>query len=113
MPWLGSTDSKLPVVSVAFLVWSALAPFWVRAPVRWIYREFDQNSPDRTRDFHLVTFELTVSWCCVASSICGLVVGVLDHSHVAGGIAAVSFNLIVLARSYGVRWLDRPELRWI
>jgi len=71
-------ETKLLVIAVAFLVWSSLAPVWVRAPVRWIYREFDQNSPDRTRDQHLLAFERLVIGLCILATTFGAIAIAMD-----------------------------------
>ena len=59
------------VVAIGFLVWSSLAPVFLRAPVRWIYELFNQHVPNKTQDLHLTQFERRVIYVCLFASICG------------------------------------------
>jgi len=111
--WLGADTQRSQLLSIGFffLLWSSLAPFWVRAPVRWIYREFDQNSPDRTRDLHLVSFERFVTWLCLVSTLSGIGMTVARLGSPWGwlGLLGLAINAVALLRSHGL--LDR--FRWV
>jgi hypothetical protein len=99
---------------VGFMVWSGFAPYWVRAPMRWIFREFDQNAPDKTSDPNLRSFELRVGVLCLVATIIGSYLGSHElHSSwvLYFGIPLLALNVLVILRSAGR--LDSPALRWI
>lgn len=62
--------SSQNAILIGNLVWATGAPFIVRAPVRWIYYEFDRNvDDDVTRDRQIVHFEQWVLLACVVTSL--------------------------------------------
>jgi hypothetical protein len=109
----GDKGKGLFVVSLGLLIWSTFAPFLIRLPVRWIYREFDQNASDVTRDEHLVKFEIGVIIACLVATMAVTAAYYLrDLSAFVGvGVLACVFNIVVLLRSRGR--LGHDAFRWI
>lgn len=62
----------LNVAQVGLLVWSSTTPYLVRAPVRWIFLEFDPGAPHGTSDPHLVRLEQFVAWSCLFATLMGI-----------------------------------------
>lgn len=99
-------------VIVSFLVWSTITPVVIRAPVRWIYHEYDQNMEDMTRDRDLVRFEQVVTGLCALTAL----ICVIDLYPV---LKEVSFYLVlapllaclVFARALG--FLGQGIFRWV
>lgn len=108
--------TSIEAITGAFLFWSALASFLVRAPMRWIYHLHTQDTSDRTRDPHLKTFEQFMSWICLCSTLIGsaLLIGglrVREEWAVVLVCFAVAIDFVVIARSHGKA--DWAPLRWI
>jgi hypothetical protein len=95
---------------LGFLIWSVLAPWIVRAPIRWIYREYDQNATDATSDPHLAQFERRViSGCLLAALLaCGTAGCLVGWSLVWLGPVIPG---LALARSFG--WFKNDFLKWL
>lgn len=102
--------TKLLIISACNAVWASLTPWIVRAPVRWIYDEFDQNTSDSTRDPQVVHFEQRVVAICFVAFLlaalgCYLIIGL--SWWYAGGL----IPLVCLVKS---RWAGGGSyLRWV
>lgn len=105
--------SDLAVAQVGLLVWSSATPYLIRAPVRWIFAEFDQGAPHGTRDPHLIRLEQFVSWSCLVATLVGIyfIWNSLQHaSWQALAIFGVLLNVFVILK--GLLLLPRV-MKWI
>ncbi|MFZ1415793.1 MAG: hypothetical protein WAS73_14630 [Defluviicoccus sp.] len=108
---------KINAVVIGFLIWAFFAPLIVRAPLRWVYREADQNTDDATRDRQLRDFEqYVISGCLVAAVLASGAVYWLKMTLL--GIDIWSYVLllpllpiIALLRSFGK--LNFDIFRWV
>jgi hypothetical protein len=90
--------------ALAFLTWSLITPWIIRAPVRWTYLEYDQNSPDITRDPHLVNFERWVTWACLLSAalgVAGLVPFIGHYAAYVGLLLLPTIYLLARVHAFG------------
>lgn len=110
LAWLHDEAPDRQVVAVVggFLGWAVLAPWIVRAPLRWIYREYDQNAADATSDPHLAKFERWVISGCLLASLVGGFTGSIMFGRVAW--LGPVIPALALARSLG--WKN-DALKWL
>ena len=114
-------------IVTCFRCWSSLAPWFVRAPIRWIFNEFNLNTKDSTRDPHLRNFERLVIVLCLIATPIGIIaqgLGLVSFwyqlwqgERIAGlvgigvGLLGIVLNFLALQRHKGN--LQTPSFRWI
>ena len=108
----GRDTGDLVVIALSLLLWSSIAPYLIRAPVKWLYNEYSQDAKEEVRDQHLVRFERRTIVACLIASVFAAVATLL----LAGGnwwptMGGPVIALIAFARSIGR--LRHRALRWI